>query len=1530
MRLLRLSLFSILLSIGEQTIHLYHTEDGQSMEYYDCLYLGTYLYCRRPTEPVLLARNRSIEQSCHNGTRHSFHSMKSNNITASMVVYTWRSTLEMADRYARYLRDSTQFENTSDLYLCQCHHQRSFGKTCEYLLPIGARFSETANWQTTLRKSNLWSMQVHGDILCYKTLECNCGLLCLDWRNICDGFQQCMFGTDEENCDLLQFNECEPDEYRCMNGMCIPDQYFVNGQYECMDLTDETGFFIDGNCPTQQASLECDERLCFPRRWSCGDGQCIEHRLAFQDKNAVTAECRSRREQYHMCEMHHKDKLWTLPDGRCQREKENYDEVFSSNYTSMDKCLYYLKCMLSERVEINCSCVENDSCFDEPGDACPTTAVQYPGGAMLAPYLFFYYETTRNRARELPDFIVLNGSIKCRGYMVHFHSEHPYSSNITLTQLESFLCNYPATHHSRRTEGAGYDTFGYNASKTFTNRSYRVADVCRLSRECLSSYQVLDGFHNCADRRDEAVPELVAQTCAGLERHRFRCSEKEPSCFTVNNLGDTFPDCDNKFDESWMGFGSTISKLSCAGKLKEDCPSIRGYVQDSWLMNTDSSFQGNSLRRIQFRAYCDTFWDYYSKADEDRETCQAWWVCLDNQWQCRTGQCIDDSWVLDGEWDCSDASDEESIFPLDGQLWERNRKIFDQSYIERRFEELYANQPLSTLCRPKEEFPCYGVNSSDPLSGLASNRPCISLERVGDNHVDCLGGIDEQNTIDYCRRVTMLGKNFKCLTSQTCHSYASLCDQRCPHRADDEAVCYGRERSPDCADPEQDFMCYNGTCAKSGWCDKVFDCLYGEDEYLCVYPEDVPLGQSASYHRRDKEYGIVYEHQLFQLPQFPAGISTSPTNETPTNSSTVDEGSLNALKASAVPYLCNRGIGLTSSNGSFVCFCPQSYYGEKCQFYSDRLTLIFQMNFSQSISASSSNLNVLFKMIVLFLFNNQTVDSYEFHDRPTLSNGLSSKKIDHFVYPRAEEYLRFRQQRYFDRQQILHEHPYAVRIEAYRIEPKTRPELIAVWQYQIYFDFLPAFRLVKILQLVSFQHEPPDPCARRPCHARQQCQRLMNEPAKHVCLCSANFQGENCSQINTACSQGFCSPNALCKPGYRGVLQRNDLPYCICPNGMYGSTCHLSHVQCQSHPCQHNGTCLPTSTPGGFICHCQPLYHGNTCELEKELVQLHIQQSVEHRGAVLQYFDVDLAELNLVLLYQYAVHQMPKKFTHLNAAKGFAELAVVKLYTDVLLGIYLIALHINVPSINGSTVINEQTRCVPIQVLFNETEEISPMKYHQLCRRNHSLLCFHDERYLCICETNHSRVDCFGYDHSLDRCSRCLAGGRCLQGERARADDYICICPLCYSGEFCQFSSISFSFTLDQLFAADLLSENRLSRHVTFYSLIFGSWLIFLFGLINNTCCFVTLRRPKCQTNGVGQYLLAISIFNQISLGFLACRLTHLAVNITSYRGNPWMDTVLCSMFSYLGLASSQISYWLVALIAIERACTTVFLNRYW
>jgi hypothetical protein len=85
--------------------------------------------------------------------------------------------------------------------------------------------------------------------------------------------------------------------------------------------------------------------------------------------------------------------------------------------------------------------------------------------------------------------------------------------------------------------------------------------------------------------------------------------------------------------------------------------------------------------------------------------------------------------------------------------------------------------------------------------------------------------------------------------------------------------------------------------------------------------------------------------------------------------------------------------------------------------------------------------------------------------------------------------------------------------------------------------------------------------------------------------------------------------------------------------------------------------------------------------------------------------------------------------------------------------------------------------------------------YHHICQNDTQRLCFHDENYLCLCELDHYRAECFGHDTQLDRCNNCLSGGKCVRGDLNDSSDFICICPPSHYGQHCEFSSVSFNTT---------------------------------------------------------------------------------------------------------------------------------------
>jgi hypothetical protein len=45
-----------------------------------------------------------------------------------------------------------------------------------------------------------------------------------------------MDGVDEENCHMIEMNECVENEFRCRNGLCVPEEYWLDGKLYIFQL----------------------------------------------------------------------------------------------------------------------------------------------------------------------------------------------------------------------------------------------------------------------------------------------------------------------------------------------------------------------------------------------------------------------------------------------------------------------------------------------------------------------------------------------------------------------------------------------------------------------------------------------------------------------------------------------------------------------------------------------------------------------------------------------------------------------------------------------------------------------------------------------------------------------------------------------------------------------------------------------------------------------------------------------------------------------------------------------------------------------------------------------------------------------------------------------------------------------------------------------------------------------------------------------------------------------------------------------
>ena len=1366
-----------------------------------------------------------------------------------------------------------------------------------------------------MRKNNSQKVQIYGDIICYETLECESGMLCLDWREICDGIQHCLEGKDEENCDLLEMNECdEAEEYRCENGMCIPQEFFLDGDLDCLDWSDEMPFKDSSECTRESVNIECDDHLCPPNLWSCGDGQCISDRLGFQ-RLSTTTTCASGRNEYFLCETRVSNPQWTMSNGRCFLG-DRYESLTMLNRNNEEQCEYLLKCTLSRGSEMHCSCYDDPRCARQLARECRLPLIRYPRRSMVTPFTFFLFNRTRNWLNRQPDFVEINGTVRCRAMLVTVREKIiPFDKNWSERQMiEEHFCQPLVSNISSSS------MFSTGQPCHHENES---TEVCEAWNPCLSRTRIRDGEKNCLNGRDEEEPSEMEmeKNCARVRRHRFRCSNDEPSCLSVIRLGDGFGHCRNRFDELFFGVGRTISSIACDYQRQDQCSLLRQYIEQSSKSTMKKNVQERS--ELPFRSHCDTFSDLPGREDENLRECEQWWICPHDQHRCPTGQCLEQSWINDLEWDCPDASDEHtSLISITGEMLGR---ALEYDFANRSFfvPSSCPEQPHSYLC----------LSSNATEQGFA----CFNLSQIGDGNIDCAGGQDERNTLRNCSHSSpsILGSSFLCPSTNTCIPYYLHCwkdEHRCPNRSDDELWCDRQRRPLNCFDVN-DFVCFGGRCAKGARCNENFECPFWEDEYMCDYSSS--FNRVLVPYRERKRFSPRRRLTILHFALYPLDVNitqlefSSPLIIVPLPSS------ITSLSNSSPPYWCNRGLGIlsTRNHSTILCFCPPQYYGDKCEYHADRLSVVLHADLSQLTQIDRDDPTILLKLLVLFLFNDDQVLMFDqFHLHPSVKfdsflNKKKSKLITHFLYPRSPTFLLNRRERFFNRS------PFSIRIELYQTRINQSPSMLAVWKYPLDFAHLPVSRLSKVLRFNRSPLDQLNPCSSQPCGRNERCHQLMNNRSQFICLCTTNFTGENCSEVDQQCLQGYCnSKDSLCQPNSRLSRRENSSPFCLCSLNRYGQRCEIEYDVCLSHPCLNNGSCFPDSQLDRLICLCRKEYFGSRCEMKRSSFYFALSTELLHRGVVLQVLRIDLSSLELTLLQQQAFLTIPHLMEYYHQDQSqITGLVLAKVYSSAeasFSDVHLLSVYQSIVSIQGRTNISSINRCEHRRTFSSSSsEDSSPIRYHQICVDDSTRLCFRDEFYLCICADNHSRVECFLYDDQLDRCELCRANGRCLQGSPGQLNDFVCLCPECHAGRQCQFSTKSFFFTLDQLFSPDLLSADR-QRSI--------SLLIFfpLFGLFlsipSNLFSFLTLRRRSCLRHGVGHYLLAMSVTNPLSLALLTARLIHLTVIIAISRSSPLIDDLFCKLLSYLSTSLSRLSPWLSSFVALERVYSVLFFNRHW
>ncbi|CAF4178445.1 unnamed protein product, partial [Adineta steineri] len=610
------------------------------------------------------------------------------------------------------------------------------------------------------------------------------------------------------------------------------------------------------------------------------------------------------------------------------------------------------------------------------------------------------------------------------------------------------------------------------------------------------------------------------------------------------------------------------------------------------------------------------------------------------------------------------------------------------------------------ICNRTNEHFCI---TQEYLEDPISRRPCISYGKAGDGHMDCIGGRDERNVFS-CSDHRMLGDRFLCDNQTKCLNYTMICDgvDHCLDRTD-ELICHWNRSS--C--PAGYFACKSGTGCILSRCDVSGYCSDKSHFFWCP----ISTSKNRGYREDKYQYVLNYEQSCYQQ-----SINQQITRSVKTVSADVQTKEI--FQFPLYGY-CNRGFYLTISNGSKpLCFCPPSYYGNHCQYDSRRVTVRFRFDRRHRF-----DIPIVLSVLVSLIYNESEIIDHQFVFDVNQDN--APKYNMYLLYPRP-------------RPRGL----YSVRFEAYHTT-----SFVAAWQYKISpFDFLPAYRLAKILRFPVAAL--PVLCTVNPCQNNGSCY-LMNSN-QLLCFCSREWYGRLCEKPlrNVTCA--------------RHSLVR-DRHICICPYGYMQPQCFVRNWICEhSSPCPTISKCytLSQEPPNRYYCLCE----GLMCNVRDALLTIQRNQS-----NLLPYL-VQLLKITSDypnIRQQILVHPLTNFPMHIgiemrdprNTKLYLPEIALLFSFEphkrSVSIILHLLYINCSTTFRNLSVDLDHQpSRCQSLQ-----DHGIPSIKSLRLfCQKTQHKGCFLAKDYLCWCNSSMlSYTECLSYHQRQTTCTHCYNHGYCVR-----------------------------------------------------------------------------------------------------------------------------------------------------------------------
>ena len=454
-------------------------------------------YCFRPSNESSIFTAVTLGIQIPDHQKYTFTQLKAKSVSSRQLL-EWSAPVDLIENYQAYLQGETNTFIAGESIFFNCTPPW-FGSHCEYFFSLKPVSLEEYIHMTYLHLFHYDppSPSCYVDLKCYRRwME-----PCLDWREICDGRQDCLYGEDEKDCWKLEANQCDENEYRCHNGQCIPLDFFNDDVYnpDCLDRTDESNFGKYSRRCTFDIAFRCEETACYPLAgrllpWTCGDGQCIN-----QDEKCFNGRFKSMQ----------------LP------------ELITPWSKIVEECYRAMTCLTGTAfVPEMCYCGKGyaRTCTSLMNSACWSDLFFFPETPVLLGHVYLIYN--KRKVDNHNDIIA--------PMYVCFKREFCFMNNITLYRILNQTCmnydnefgilfpHYPGWNEMEDVIEAGLSVACEPPENQCPHPSLY---QCDHYSQCLSTVRLRDGVINCPLGDDETA----MNTCSFNETNKrtFRCDGQD-------------------------------------------------------------------------------------------------------------------------------------------------------------------------------------------------------------------------------------------------------------------------------------------------------------------------------------------------------------------------------------------------------------------------------------------------------------------------------------------------------------------------------------------------------------------------------------------------------------------------------------------------------------------------------------------------------------------------------------------------------------------------------------------------------------------------------------------------------------------------------------------------------------------------------------------------------------------------------------------------------------------------------------------